>query len=92
MYIGNKIYRSIMCGLLFNIISKKCGSTPGVRYQYGTFTIKILLHLRHNHNLSTWVAFSDLVEAFNTSNQALIIAILVSDSRCGSTFFADYIE
>ena len=81
MDIGNKIYSSIMCGRLFNIIIKhgmKCqfGSTPGVGCQYGTFTIKTLLHLRHNHNLPTWVAFIDLVKSFDTSNHALLIAIL----------------
>ena len=81
MGIGNKIYSSIMCGRLFKIISKhgvKCqfGSTPGVGCQDGTFTIKTLLHLRHNHNLPTWVVFADLVKAFDTSNHALLIAIL----------------
>ena len=83
MDIGNKIYSSIMCGQLFKIISKhsmKCqfGSTPGVGCQDGTFTIKTLLHLRHNHNLPTWVAFTDLVNAFDTSNHALLITILVN--------------
>ena len=56
----------------------KCqfGSTPGVGFQDGTFTIKKLLHLRHNHNLPTWVALEDLVKAFDTSNHALLIAKL----------------
>ena len=81
MDIGNKIYSSIMCGQLFKIIRKhgvKCqfGSTHGFGCQYGTFTIKILLHLRHNQNLTTWVAFADLVKAFDTYNTALLIAIL----------------
>ena len=81
MDIGNKIYISIMCGQLFKIIRKhgvKCqfGSTPGVGYQYGTFTIKTLLHLRHNQNLPTCVAFTDLVKYLKTSNHALLIAIL----------------
>ena len=70
-----------MCGQLFKIISKngvkfQFGSTPGVRYQDGTFTIMTLLHLRQNRNLSTWVAFAYLFNAFNTSNYALIIAII----------------
>ena len=50
--------------------------TPGVECQYGTFTIKTLLHLIHNHNLPTWVEFTDLVKAFDTSNNALLIANL----------------
>ena len=71
-----------MCGRLFIIIIKhgvKCqfGSTPGVGCQDGTFTIKTLLHLRHNHNLQTWVAFADLVKSFGTSNHALLIYIMV---------------
>ena len=78
---SNKIYSSIMRGPLFKIISKhgvKCqfGSTPGVGCQDGTFTIKTILYLRQNHNLTTWVAFVDLVKASDTSNHALLIAIL----------------
>ena len=81
MDIGNKIYSSIMCGRLFKIISKhgvKCQfvSTPGVGYQDDTFTIKTLLHIRQNHNLPTWVAFTDLVKALDASNHTLLIAIL----------------
>ena len=80
MDISNKIYISIMFGRLFKIISKhgvKCqfGSTPGVRFQDVTFTIKKLLHLRHNHNLPTWVAFADLFKTFDTSSHALLISI-----------------
>ena len=40
------------------------------------FPLKTLLHLRHNHNLPSWVVFTDLVKAFNTSYQKLLIAIL----------------
>ena len=81
MDIGNKIYSSIMCGQLFKIISKhgvECQyvSTPGFGCQDGTLTIKTLLHLRHNHKLPTWVTFADLIKAFDTSNRALLIAIL----------------
>ena len=81
MDIGNKIYSSIMCGQLFKIISKhgvKCqfGCTPGFGFQHGTFTIKTLLHIRHTHNLPTWVELSDLVKAFDTYKHSLCIAIL----------------
>ena len=81
MDIGNKIYISIMCGRLLKIISKhivkfQFGSTPGVVCQDGKFKIKTILHLRQNHNLPTWVAFLDLFKAFNTSNHALLTAIL----------------
>ena len=30
----------------------------------------------YNHTLPTWVSFEDLVKAFDTSNHALLIAIL----------------
>ena len=53
------------------------GSTPDVGCQDRRFTIKKLLHLRHNHNLPTWVLFTDLVKDFNTSNHQLMHAILV---------------
>ena len=81
MDIGNNIYSSILCGRLFKIIRKhslkfQFGSTPGVGCQYGTFTINTLLPLKHNHNFPTWVAFADLVKAFDASNHALLIAIL----------------
>ena len=52
------------------------GSTPGVVYQDVRFTPKTLLNLRHNQNLPSWVAFSDLVTPFDTSNQKIPIAIL----------------
>ena len=52
------------------------GSTPQVGCQDGTFTIKTLLQLRCNHNLPTWVAFADLVKAFDTSNHQFMVMIL----------------
>ena len=78
---GNKIYTSIICRVLLKIISKhavKCkfGSTSGVRCQYVTFTIKTLLNLIHNKNIPTWVEFTYLVKAFDTSNHVLFIVIL----------------
>ena len=48
------------------------GSSPGVGCQDGTFTIKTLLHTRHNHNLPTYVAFVDLVKAFDTVDHILM--------------------
>ena len=38
--------------------------------------VKTLLNLRHNNNLPTWVALTDLVKAFVTCNHKLIIYIL----------------
>ena len=63
MDIGSKVFSSIMCARLFKVIKKhgvkyQFGSTPGVGCQDGTFTIKKLLHLCHNHDLPTWLAFA----------------------------------
>ena len=81
MDMGSKIFSSILCTILFLILDRhgvkyQFGSTPGVVCQDGIFTIKILLHLRHNHNLPTWVLFADLVKDFDTSNHQLMDAIL----------------
>ena len=72
-----------MGGQLFKIFVKhgvKCqfGSTPAVRCQDGTLTINTLPHLRHNHNLTAWLVFADLVRDFDTSNNALFIFIMGS--------------
>ena len=81
MDIGAKIFSIILCGHAFNTIKSpgvKCqfGSTIGVGCQYGSFTLKTLLHLWHNHNLPSWGAFTDLVKAVDISNHKLLIAIL----------------
>ena len=81
MDIGSKKISSILCTRLFNGIKKhgvkyQFGSTPGLGCQDSTFTIKTILHLRHNHKLPTWVAFANLVKAFDTSNHQLMLMIL----------------
>ncbi len=48
----------------------------GVGCQDGSFTLKLLLHLCRQHNLPMFVAFVDLVKAFDTVNHALLIKIL----------------
>ena len=81
MYIGSKIYCSLLCKRLFSIIKSngvkyQFGSPPGVGCQDGTFTIKTLLHTRHNHNIPTYVAFVDLIKAFDTADHTLMLQIL----------------
>ena len=56
MDIGAKLFSSLICKRLFKIINKhgvkyQFVSSPGVGCQDGTFTIKTLLHMQHNHNL-----------------------------------------
>ena len=78
MDIGSNIFSSILCKILFIIIKKhgvkyQFGSSPGVGCQDGTFTIKMLLNTRHNHDLPTYIAFVDLVKAFDTVDHALML-------------------
>ena len=81
MDIGSKIFSSIMCKRLFIIIKKhgvkyQFGSTPGVGCQDNRLTIKTMLHLRYNHNLTTFIMFADLVKTFDNSNHKLMVEIL----------------
>ena len=81
MEIWSKIFSSLLCKKLFRIIKKhgvkyQFGSSPRVGCQNGTFTIKTLLHTRHNHDLPTYVAFADLVKAFDTVDHTLMLQIL----------------
>ena len=81
MDIRSKIFSSLLCKRLFSIIKKhgvkyQFGSSPGVGCQDGTLTIKTLLHTRHNHDLPTYVAFVDLVKAFDTADHTLMLHIL----------------
>ena len=52
------------------------GYSPGVGCQDETFTIKTLLHTRHNHDFPNYVAFVDLVKAFDTVDHTLMLQIL----------------
>ena len=81
MDIGAKVFRSIICKRLFKIIKEygvryQFGSSPGVGCQDGMFTIKSLLHMWHNHNLPSYVAFVDLVKALDTVNHKMMLQIL----------------
>ena len=66
----------IYCLLDKHGIRAQFGATPNVGCQDGSFTHKILLHLRHQHNLPTFIAFVDLVKAYDTTNHQLLIEIL----------------
>eukprot|EP00956_Cyclotella_meneghiniana_P026655 scaffold58163_cov39-Cyclotella_meneghiniana.AAC.7 len=57
-------------------VKTQFGATPLVGCPEGNFTLKSLLHLRHQHDLPSYVAFVDLVKAYNTANHDLIILLL----------------
>ena len=52
------------------------GGTPKIGYRHGLFNIKNLLNIKKNHNLPTFVAFFDLVKAFDTAGHELLIKVL----------------
>jgi hypothetical protein len=81
MDVCSKIFSRILTARSYQILDKhgtkyQFGATPKVGCQDGNFTLKTLLHLRHQHDLESSVVFADLVKAFDTSNHALILAIL----------------
>ena len=76
-----KIFSKILSNGLYKTLSihgTKCqfGATPNVGCQDGSFTLKTLLNLRRIHNLDTFVAFVDLVKAYDTANHKLLIQLL----------------
>ena len=81
MDICSKVFSSMICKRIFKIIRKhgvkyQFGSSSGVGCQDGTLTIKIIIHTQHNPNLLSYVAFVDLVKAFDTVNHVMMLKIL----------------
>ncbi len=52
------------------------GGTPELGCQDGLFVLKTLLTMRKNHNLLSYVAFVDLVKAYDTANHKLLLTLL----------------
>ena len=81
MNVISKVMSRTMNERSFKILDKhgtryQFGGTPGLGCREGIFTLKTLLHTRRNHNLSTHVAFIDLVKAYDTANHELLIKVL----------------
>ena len=81
MDVCSKIMNSILAQRALDLLElygtkSQFGGTPKVGYQDGQFTLKTLLHLRHQHNLGTHVMFVDLIKAYDTVNHELLIKIL----------------
>ncbi len=52
------------------------GGTPGLGCQDSLFTFKTLINAHKNHHLPSFVAFVDLVKAYDTVNHDLLFCIL----------------
>ncbi|EJK67523.1 hypothetical protein THAOC_11426, partial [Thalassiosira oceanica] len=79
--LSNHKWRGVM---LMDVISSKSTGTDSSSEAHPRlvgcadrlFTIKTLLNMRRNHNQDTYVAFVDLVKAFDTADHQLLIKIL----------------
>ena len=81
MDIGAKVIIGMMCKRFFKImnlhgVKYHFGSSLGVGFQDGLFTLKTVLYARHNHNLPTYVAFVDMVKAFDIVDHIIMMSIL----------------
>ncbi len=81
MDVCSKIFSSVMNGRAFKLLAEhgthfQFGGTPELGCRDGLFVLKTLLTMRKNHNLSSHVAFVDLVKAYNTANHNLLLDLL----------------
>ena len=81
MDVSSKLFSKIMTTRAQALMAKhgttyQFGATPDVGCQDGSFVLHTAAHLRHQHNLETYVVFADLVKAYDTSNHKLIAEIL----------------
>jgi hypothetical protein len=81
MDVCSKIISSVMNGRAFKLLGEhgtrfQFGGTPELGCRDGLFVLKTLLTMRKNHNLPSYVAFVDLVKAYDTANHSLILDIL----------------
>ncbi len=81
MDVSSKLFSKIMTTRAQALMAKygttyQFGATPDVGCQDGSFVLHTAAHLRHQHNLETYIVFADLVKAYDTSNHKLISEIL----------------
>ncbi len=81
MDVCSKIILSVMNGQAFRLLELhgtkfQFGGTPGLGCQDGLFTLKILINAHKNHHLPLFVAFVDLVKAYDTTKHDLLLCIL----------------
>jgi hypothetical protein len=81
MDVCSKIFSSVMNGRAFKLFNKhgrqfQFGRTPDLGCHDGLFVLKRLLTMRKNHNLPSYVAFVDLIKAYNMANHNLLLDLL----------------
>jgi hypothetical protein len=81
MDVCSKIFRSVMNGRVFKLLGEhgtrfQFGGAPELRCRDGLFVLIMLLTMQKNHNLPSYVAFVDLVKAYDMANHSLILDIL----------------
>jgi hypothetical protein len=81
MDVCSKIFSSVMNGQAFRLLELhgtkfQFGGTPGLGCQDSLFTLKTLINAHKNHHLPLFVAFVDLVKAYDTANHDLLLCIL----------------
>ncbi len=81
MDVCSKIFSSVMNGRAFRLLELhgtrfQFGGTPTLGCQDGLFTLKTLLNAHKNHDLPSFVAFVDLVKAYDTVNHDLLLKVL----------------
>jgi hypothetical protein len=77
----SKTFSSVMNGRAFRLLNEhgtrfRFGGTPELGCRDGLFVLKTLLTMRKNHNLPSYVAFVDLIKAYDTSNHKLLLTLL----------------
>ena len=81
MDVCSKVFSSIMNRRAFRLLELhgtkfQFSGTPTLGCQDGQFTLKTLLNTHKNHDLPSFVAFVDLVKAYDTANHELLVKIL----------------
>jgi hypothetical protein len=81
MDVCSKIFSSVMNGRAFHLLNKngtrfQFGGTPELGCRDGLFVLKTMLTMQKNHNLQSYVAFVDLVKAYDTANHELLLTLL----------------
>ena len=81
MDVCSKIFSIIMNDRLYILLGQhgvksQFGATSNIGCCDGSFTLKTLLTQRKEHNQESFVLFVDLVKAYDTANQELLVKIL----------------